>query len=311
MSKSLLHSKRSKAYALLLLNTILWGFSPPIIKQALNFITPSQLLFGRYVLASLIFLPIYFLTRKKSGLEIRNLKLVILLALLGTPLTLIPLYEGIKLTTSIEAAILTATTPILVILGGYLFLKEKVSRNEKLGVAAALAGTLLLAFEPLLSNGSGFRFSLLGNFLILASNLIWVAFLLLIKKLKTDASQISLVSYLVSIPVFALLIFLESPSISNLKYQISNGNAIFSIIYMAIFGSIIAFWAYTKGQEYIEAGEASVFTYLQPVFTFPLAFFWLGETISRIGLIACLLIALGVYFSEYHSRSPKKQPNLL
>lgn len=308
MSKSLLHSKRSKAYALLLLNTILWGFSPPIIKQALNFITPSQLLFGRYVLASLIFLPIYFLTRKRADLEIRNLKLVILLALLGTPLTLIPLYEGIKLTTSIEAAILTATTPILVILGGYLFLKEKVSTNEKLGVGVALAGTLLLAFEPLLSDGSGFRFSLLGNFLILGSNFIWVAFLLLIKKLKTDASQISLVSYLVSIPVFALLIFLESPQIPALSISegsVLNFNALFGIVYMAIFGSIIAFWAYTKGQEYVEAGEASVFTYLQPVFTFPLAFFWLGETISRVGLLACLLIAAGVYFSEYHARSPK------
>lgn len=297
MSKSLLHSKRSKAYALLLLNTILWGFSPPIIKQALNFITPSQLLLGRYVLASLIFLPIFFYFKKRLILDTKYL----LLALLGTPLTLIPLYEGIKLTTSIEAAILTATTPILVILGGYLFLKEKVSTSEKLGVAVALAGTLLLAFEPLLSDGSGFQFSLLGNFLILASNLIWVAFLLLIKRLKIDASQISLISYLVSIPVFALLIFFESGSLDT-KYLILNTSATFGIIYMAIFGSIIAFWAYTKGQEYIEAGEASVFTYLQPVFTFPLAFFWLGETISRIGLLACLLIAAGVYFSEFHRK---------
>ena len=65
MSKSHLSSKRSFAYALLLLNTILWGLSPPIIKVALNFVSINQFLLGRYLLASLIFFPIYLLTRKK------------------------------------------------------------------------------------------------------------------------------------------------------------------------------------------------------------------------------------------------------
>lgn len=299
MSKNHLSSKRSYAYALLLLNTILWGLSPPIIKVALDFVSINQFLLGRYLLASLIFLPIYFLTQKKTGLEIRNLKLVILLALLGTPLTLIPLYEGIKLTSSIEASILTATGPLLIIIGGRIFLKEKITRNEKFGLIIALFGTLVLALGPLISDGAGFKISLLGNFLILGSNIIWTAFLLLVKKLKVDASQISLVSYLVAIPVFALLLFL-TPSPLNTKYLILNTSALFGIAYMAIAGSIIAFWAYTKGQEYIEAGEAAIFTYLQPLITFPLAYFWLHESISGVGLAACLLIACGVYVSEYH-----------
>src|SRR3989344_7655897 len=111
MSKTRLSSKRSCAYALLLLNTILWGLSPPIIKAALNFVSINQFLLGRYLLASLIFLPIYLLTRKKSpSITTNNYKLLILLALLGTPLTLIPLYEGIKLTTSLEAGF-SAPTP--------------------------------------------------------------------------------------------------------------------------------------------------------------------------------------------------------
>ncbi len=300
MSKSHLSSKRSFAYALLLLNTILWGLSPPIIKVALNFISINQFLLGRYLLASLIFLPIYLLTQRKTGLEIRNLKLVILLALLGTPLTLIPLYEGIKLTSSIESSILTATGPLLIIIGGRIFLQEKITQNEKIGLVIALIGTILLTLGPVVVDGIGFKISLLGNLLILGSNLIWTAFLLLVKKLKVDASQISLVSYLTAIPVFFLLTLLETPQISNLKFQISNSYALLGIVYMAIAGSIIAFWAYTKGQEYVEASEAAVFTYLQPLITFPLAYFWLHESISSVGLAACLLIAAGVYVSEYH-----------
>ena len=300
MSKSHLSSKRSFAYALLLLNTILWGLSPPIIKVALNFVSINQFLLGRYLLASLIFFPIYLLTRKKSPLEIRNLKLVILLALLGTPLTLIPLYEGIKLTSSIESSILTATGPLLIIIGGRIFLREKITQNEKIGLIIALIGTILLTLGPVVIDGPGFKISLLGNLLILGSNLIWTAFLLLVKKLKVDASQISLVSYLTAIPIFLLLMLLEPSKILNSSILNLNSTAIFGIAYMALAGSIIAFWAYTKGQEYIEAGEAAIFTYLQPLITFPLAYFWLHESISSVGLAACLLIAAGVYISEYH-----------
>ena len=308
MSKSHLSSKRSFAYALLLLNTILWGLSPPIIKVALNFVSINQFLLGRYLLASLIFLPIYLLTRKKSpsiitklpSITTNNYKLLILLALLGTPLTLIPLYEGIKLTSSIESSILSATGPLLIIIGGRIFLHEKITQNEKIGLIIALIGTLLLALGPLVIDGPGFKISLLGNLLILGSNLIWTAFLLLVKKLKVDASQISLVSYLTAIPIFLLLMLLEPSKILNSSILNLNSTAIFGIAYMALAGSIIAFWAYTKGQEYIEAGEAAIFTYLQPLITFPLAYFWLHESISSVGLAACLLIAAGVYVSEYH-----------
>ena len=301
MSKSHLASKRSFAYALLLLNTVLWGLSPPIIKVALNFVTVNQFLLGRYLIASLLFLPLYFVFQHHSPSRLRhtNWPLLIFLGLLGTPLTLIPLYEGIKLTSSIEASILTATGPLLVIIGGRIFLKEKISRNEKIGLAIAIGGTMLLALEPLLTDGSGFKFSLLGNFLILGSNVIWAAFLLIVKKLRVDAAQISLVSYLVAIPAFALLLFLE-PVTTIVKTDLAAPQALFGILYMAVFGSIIAFWAYTKGQELIEAGEAAIFTYLQPLITFPLAYFWLHESISNIGLLACLLIASGVYVSEYH-----------
>jgi len=304
MSKSLLSSKRAQAYALLLINTILWGFSAPIIKKALDYVTVNQFLFGRYLVASLIFVPIYYLlrTKKKNGLRHTNWRLLIFLALLGTPLTLIPLYEGLKLTSSLEAAILAATTPIMVILGSRLFLREKISANEKVGIFVALLGTLILTLEPAFSAGFKFTFSVLGNLLIIASNLIWAAFLIITKKVKADPDQISLVSYLISVPVFLILLLLESP-LTIIQTNPGHPIALFGILYMAIAGSVIAFWAYTKGQALIPAGEASVFTYLQPIFTFPLAYFWLGESISQLGLFACLLLAAGVYFSEYHQTS--------
>lgn len=298
MSSHRLSSKRSRAYGLMLLNTFLWGLAPPIIKVALNYVSINQFLFSRYLIAFLFFLPIYLLTRKKLH-RLKNLRLLVLLGLLGTPLTLIPLYEGIKLTTSIEASLLYATVPIMAVAGGWLFLKEKIAKNEQLGLLIAVVGTILLVIEPLIVGQTRpIGFSALGNFLILVSNLVWTAFVLLAKKSKADADDISLISYLISIPFFFILI-LNEPASTLAAAQPFHPFAILGILYMAIFGSVVAFWSYTKGQQDIEAGEASIFTYLQPIFTFPLAYFWLHETISPIALVASGIIALGVYLSEY------------
>lgn len=67
---------------------------------------------------------------------------------------------------------------------------------------------------------------------------------------------------------------------------------------MGLGGSVIGFWAYQEGQKRIEASEAAIFTYLQPVFAIPLAIVWLKEAFSPVAIIATLIIAIGVYISE-------------
>jgi drug/metabolite transporter (DMT)-like permease len=290
---------RSKAYALLLINTILWGFSSPIIKYSLNFgISPNQFLLGRYLIASLIFLPLYiFWFRSPKTKNVSSLKLI-LLAILGTPLTLLPLYIGLEMTSSIDASILVATGPITTILGGVIFLKEKISHREKIGITICSLGTAIIVLEPLLNGNIQHPGSIFGNCLILLSNLIWTAFLLLDKKYKAEPSQISLISYLVSIPFFALITLLEPISTKNILTNIFAGPVTLGILYMAIFGSIIAFWAYSAGQKAIEASEAAIFTYLQPLFALPLSLFWLKESITLPFTLGCLIATAGVIISE-------------
>jgi len=299
---SLPHSLRSKAYSLLLINTVIWGISSPIIKHSIGYVSPNQFLLGRYLIASLIFLPLYYFWFNRPKTKSLSSVKLILLALLGTPLTLIPLYYGLELTSSIDAAVLVATGPVITIIGGRLFLKEKISPREKIGIIIALIGTLVVVLEPitnsLVSNHSNPESSLLGNFLIIFSNFIWTAFLLIDKKYQANPVQISLLSYLVSIPIFSLLTLVEPASTTNILQNIFASSATPGIVFMAIFGSVIAFWAYTAGQKLIEASEAAVFTYLQPLFALPLSIFWLKESLGPTFILACLVITLGVFISQ-------------
>jgi len=282
---------RSFAYLILLLNTALWGFSAPIIKYSFQYISPSVFLLYRYLFASIIFLPIFLIYRSQTKTRVNHFQTFIV-ALLGTPFCLLPLFYGLNQTTSVEASILESTSPIFTVLLCYLFLKETIKPKERKGLIIAVVGTIIIALEPLIANTNHFNLSVQGNILIILSNIIWTLFVLLSKKFKTNPVYLTFYSFFVSIPFFYFI------STSNEITLLLNPLALPGILYMAIGGSIIGFWAYQEGQKRIEASEAAVFTYLKPAFALPLSILWLKESFSLIALMATILIIIGVTISE-------------
>ena len=298
------HSPRFSAYLFLLGNALVWGVAFPFIKLAFNQgLDPNIFLLGRYSLALLLSLPIILVVlftqpQVKKQITFKNLAKIIPLELLGTFLTLFLLYQGVSRTTAIEASLISITWPLFVTLGGIFFLKEKEQKHEVIGLFLTIVGTLLLVIKPLLTakvNGS-----LNGNLLILAQNLCIAIYYLLAKKHYHGLNKwlTTHLSFWVGFLGFLILSFITQPvspfsTLTTIFSSISWSS--FAIFYMALFGSIIGLTFYLFGQERIEASEASVFTYLQPIFAIPLAFFLLHESISWIEFSAMLIIILGVY----------------
>jgi drug/metabolite transporter (DMT)-like permease len=72
--------------------------------------------------------------------------------------------------------------------------------------------------------------------------------------------------------------------------------------YMAIFGSIIGLTAYIQGQNEIEASEAGVFSYLQPLVYLPLSAWLLQEQLGLWQGLALGVILVGVILTETRRR---------
>lgn len=285
------YKNRTLAYAILLLNTALWGISAPIIKYTFQFVSPPVFLFYRFLFAASIFLPIFLIYRSKTKHKINHLK-TILLALLGTPICLLLLYYGLNSTTAIEASLLDSTSPLFIIILSLLFLKETIRPKEQKGLFLALFGTLLIALEPLVTGPNHIQLSLQGNLLIILGNIVWASFLILSKKFNINPVYLTFYSFIVSIPFFYFFSTSQGHSFAL------NSQALPGILFMAIGGSIIAFWAYQEGQRRIEASEAAIFTYLKPAFAIPLSIIWLKEAFSPVAILATILIIIGVFVSE-------------
>jgi drug/metabolite transporter (DMT)-like permease len=293
--------KRTLAYLALLGNTFIWGMALPIVKRGFESgLTPTNFLIGRLLIAATFSLPIVIyleLKHKKirKHFTLKNILKIIPLELLGTFLALFLLYQGLEKTSSIEASLIAVTWPILVILGGIIFFKEKEQKHELTGTALALIGTILLVGEPLVRN-HGFTGTITGNLFILGQNIAIASYYLLAKKHYQGINKwlVTHISFWVGLISFYFYSIFTNQTIT----LPTTGWPMIAIIYMGIFGSIIGLTLYLIGQDKIEASEASLFTYLQPIFSVPAAIILLSESVSPLNIVAIAIIITGVYLAE-------------
>lgn len=292
--------KRKLAYFALIIAAFIWGIATPVIKYTLNFISVTAFLYFRFLIASLIVaIPLC-----KRIIKIKPTKkewfIYIFLGFLCTPLNLYLLFIGLEKTTSIDASLISITAPFLVAVGGALFLKENVNNKEKLGIGIAIFGTLVTIAQPLFENVGMVGSHIQGNLLVLLGTLVWVAFTLIAKKYRhLDPFILSSTSFLVGLATFMPLFLIAESKNLTTYYLLPATNAIPGILFIAIFSSVVAYSAHIYGLTKIEASEAEVFTYLQPLFAVPISAVFLHEKITLPFLTGAILIAIGVYISSF------------
>ena len=300
---------RLPSYTFMIINTIVWGASLILVKPAFEFTTPFRFLLYRYILASALSLPIliHYLPKIKNLKQI--LTKITLIEILGGTLALSLLYSGLSMTSAIEASLITTTTPIFVSVLAVMILKEREEKHEIIGLSIAFIGTLLLTLLPIFNGHSQLSgMSLTGNLLVITQNITIAFYYVLVKKhyQKIPKIFVATISFYVCLFTFAPLSALEAGGISQLISAISQDLQHLSVWvaggYMALFGSIIGFTAYLKGQEGIEASEATLFTYFQPLVYIPMGIWLLNENISSIQIISLLIILLGVVIAEKRTR---------
>jgi len=293
---------RRLAYIALTTNAIIWGAAFPVIKPAFDFITPTQYLYLRFLVAGILSLPIFLYYYIKIHPKISYIIKVLLIEILGLALPLIVLYEGLARTSALEASLIGSTGPIFVVLGGIWFLHEHENRREWQGLAVSLLGSLILVVEPIFRSGIDTVASTTGNLYILGYNILYTSYVLTAKKIYKTKPPLYLgsLTYLCTALIYSFILSYSHtlPSLSLL----SNPTILIPVLYMAIPGGILAFALYLYAQSKIEVSEANLFTYLNGVVAIPASFIILGEKPTLVNILAIIIIAYGVLRAELRKK---------
>lgn len=301
MKTSLPKTPRIKAYIILLVATAIWGVAGPVIKFTLGGINTVPFLTYRFGLSAVVGVITFLIFGFNLPKSPKLLFMLLIHALFSSTIALGLLFFGLENTTVLEMTIITLAVPVLTSTAGAYFLREHVTKREKLGMTIALVGTLFTVFEPLFLNGSGsLRFS--GNLLVFLYIIANILPAILAKKLlreEVKPSTLTGFSFIVGfLSFFAFTILNGSFSSVVLTVRDLPLSYHLGVWFMAFLSGNLAYFLFNKAQKTIEVGDASVFAYLYPLFATPLAVLWLGETIKPAFVIGALVIIVGVVIAE-------------
>ncbi|OGM05695.1 hypothetical protein A2125_00245, partial [Candidatus Woesebacteria bacterium GWB1_43_5] len=203
-------ASRLRIYILLLLTAAIWGIAGPVIKYTLGWFSPEIFLSYRFFISAVVAVIIIAFTGLKIPKEPKIIFWTITYCLLTSTIALGILFLGYKETTAIDAGLIGATAPLFIAIAGVIFLKEHLTKREKIGVGIAFLGTLITILEPVLKNGNG-PSGIYGNTLVLLSVIAGTASAVLAKillreKLRpSDATNLTfVVGFLTILPITLL-----------------------------------------------------------------------------------------------------------
>lgn len=298
-------SKRIHAYLALAGAALLWGAAQPLIKPALHLIAPVQYMFLRYSVALPFGLILFIYQYRRHHPSVKTLLTIIGIET-ATLINLLILYTALKLTSALQSALILNTRPIFITLMGILLLKEREETHEWLGLTLSSLGIILVVLGPQLIGSSSVATtaSLLGSALVIWTNCNAAINTYFCKKSYKQIPKLLVTSVNV---VYGTFFFgmVNLIQFHTLPFPaLTHGAVILPVVYMAFFGTLVALTLQNFGYNLIEASEATLFQYLEPLVYVPLTVFWLKETVSAYQMMGLIIILSGVALAA--ARLPKR-----
>ena len=169
------------SYLLLILTTLFWAGNF-VLGRAMHLVLPPIIMAElRWALALIILLP-FLIPRliKHKTVILTNWKILTILSIFSVTCFNTFIYIGLTSTNASNATILQSAIPIFILILSALWLKERVSIQQWLGVTISLIGVLMLITQGKLSNLLSLSFNL-GDIYILVGVLSWAIYSILLR----------------------------------------------------------------------------------------------------------------------------------
>jgi len=285
------------AYLFLTLTALFWAGNFVLGRSMHLVISPIIMAELRWLLALLLISPFLLPKLKKNKkIILQHLPLLTLLSILSVACFNTFIYLGLTITTATNATIMQSMIPIVILVLSAFWLKESVSKQQWLGVSISLSGVLVLITKGELLSLLDYTINQ-GDIYVLIAVISWAIYSILLRYRPAELDGFTFFGVTVIIGSIALLPF----SITEYYYYSSpilwQKNSILTIVYMAIFPSILAYIFWNKGVNELGAAKAGLFIHLMPCFGLILSSLLLNEKIYSFHIGGILLIFSGIYLA--------------
>jgi len=275
-------------------SVIVWGASFVATKVALLDVSPVTVVWLRFGMGVIILGGIVWYRNQLRIPKKEDWLYFGLLGFLGIAFHQWLQSTGLVTAHALSTSLIVATTPIFMAVLGLIFLKEKLTWFQVLGIGLSTFGVLLVItkgdFTSLLTG----HFGTTGDFLILISALNWATFSILSRRGLQKYPAAGMMFYVMSFGwLFSSILFISSGNIYQIQSIKTNGWI--AICFLGIFCSGIAYIFWYDALQTLPVSQTGAFLYVEPLVTVIVAGLVLGEKMVISALIGGIVILCGVY----------------
>lgn len=266
--------------------TFLWSSSYILIKIGLTQLSPLTLAALRYIVASVILVPLALLRGEAYLLkETKTLLKLVFLGLSGYTIAQALQCLGLFYLPAVSVTFILNFTPIIVLVLGVAFLREYPTFLQLVGMGLALLGAYLFFNAPLSAD------SLTGVLVTLLSGLGWAIYLVSSRLvfIKDKMNPLGLTAFSMG---FGTLLTTAAASVEGLSSVLLSSWSI--VLWLGVVNTALAFFLWNHALQRLKAFEISVLQNTMLVQIALLSWLFLGERLTAVKLISMVLVFVGV-----------------
>jgi drug/metabolite transporter (DMT)-like permease len=260
---------------------LVWGSTYYGIRVAIETLPPMGMLAVRFLVAGAV-LYAFLRWRGAPAPTLREWRscAVVGTLLLGGGTGLVTLAE--RDVSSSVAAMVIAVSPLFASLFARLW-GERTSGREWIGIGIGLLGIVLLNLGDL-------RATPLGALLLILAPLCWTFGSMWGRHLPLPGGLMSSAAEMLTGGVVLVLLSL----VARESWGTPSSASLWALAYLTVFGSMLAYSAYSYLLHHVRPAVATSYAYVNPVVAVALGVGLGGETLSRLGWAALAVILVGV-----------------
>lgn len=284
-------------YLLLTLAPLFWACNWIVGRGVASDIPPLAMTFFRWFVAVLILAPFAWPHLRREWPIVRaNWKTMIFLGAIGVGTHNALAYIGLNFTTATNGVILNSFIPVMIIALSWVFLGERLSGVQLMGVMVSLAGVLTILSQGSLAALASLKLNI-GDIFVILSMMMWSIYTICLKWRPAGLHMLTFLFVLACVGDLCVLpLFLGEMAFGrHMSVTFTNIAALFIV---GLFSSVLAYIFWNRGVELVGASVAGLFVHLLPVFGVVLAWIFLDERLAPFHIAGIALILTGIWITS-------------
>lgn len=300
-------SKTLPAHIALLTVNMIYGANYLVAKGLMpDVIGPSGFILLRALGAVLLFWLIKLFVKEK--IKRADIWRLVACGAFGVAINQLLFFNGLNITSPINASIIMTSNPILVLVIASVILKERITKLKLTGVTLGAIGAITLILTS--SKEANSTSSILGDTFCFINAVSYGIYLVMVKPLMAKYKPITVVSYVFAFGSLFVLPF-GFKEFTEVSWATLSKGHVLSMIYVVVGTTFLAYLLNIFALKHVTPSIASSYIYLQPVMAalFGFLFFHFASgfpspgVITPTKIICTVLIFAGVYLVS----KPNKQ----